>query len=66
MKIIATLVASFFALTAFAAEPVKYEVAKQVTVEVKAKRVEPSKSKEPAVKNQTAPAKPADAKAPAK
>ena len=66
MKVFATIVASLFALTAFAAEPAKVETTKPVTVDVKAKKVEPSKSKEPAVKDQKASAKPADTKPAAK
>jgi hypothetical protein len=66
MKKFAIVLSSLFALTAFANESVKFETAKPVYVEVKAKRAEPSKSEKPAVKNQATPAKPADAKATAK
>lgn len=59
MNKLVLIVASLFAVTAFAAEPAKVETAKPVEVTVTAKRVAPAKSAEPAVKNEKAATKPA-------
>lgn len=66
MNKLVLIVASLFAVTAFAAEPAKVETAKPVEVTVTAKKpATPAKSAEPAVKNEKAAAKPA-ATSPAK